>query len=173
MSEHRHTPDAHGPHSHSQTRYAQHLDELDFERSLHGCASRGDLASVARLLSRRRDVNAKDSNGLTALHYAARTGSVDVIDALILAGASVNNTSSELDSTPLHKACAGGHVGATKLLLKYRADPLARDHDGRTPLHVVASGPNSVSRTELVDLLMTAAPEAFNARDKNGSAPSL
>lgn len=48
-------------------------------------------------------VNRKDDDGLTALHYACRKGSKDIVKLLIENGAEVNSTSN-IGSTPLHMA---------------------------------------------------------------------
>ena len=58
---------------------------------------------VARLLEAGADVNARGSQNLTALHTAARRGSVDCAPLLIDAGANVNALSSN-GSTPLDTA---------------------------------------------------------------------
>lgn len=47
--------------------YAQTLDELSFERSLHGSANAGDLARVEKLLSKNTFVDERDYAGYTAL----------------------------------------------------------------------------------------------------------
>ncbi|TPX30172.1 hypothetical protein SmJEL517_g06208 [Synchytrium microbalum] len=164
----------HHDHTHAPSIFEQSLDELDFERSLHGASSRGDIDRVRWLLNRNALVNARDSSGLAALHYAARAGSIEVVEALLLAGADANTTSSELGCTPLHKAASGGKnsFNIAQILLKHGADPYSLETDGRTPLHVACDTRGSES-DELVQLLLKAAPDAINRKDQKGRLPNL
>ena len=55
---------------------------------LRDAASRGDLAEVERLLKAGADVNAKDNNGWTPLHWAAaKNPTPAVLEVLLKAGA--------------------------------------------------------------------------------------
>ena len=65
------------------------------------------------------DVNAVDEEEkLTALHYAARHGHVDVATVLIQNGADANAGVKTHDLTPLHFAAQNGHVEVAKLLVR-------------------------------------------------------
>ncbi|RUS31379.1 hypothetical protein BC938DRAFT_477936 [Jimgerdemannia flammicorona] len=69
---HSDTDHIHGPSCvHTHTPYHQTLDELDFQRSLHGACSQPDLARAQLLLDRKgaRIVNERDANGYTPLMY--------------------------------------------------------------------------------------------------------
>jgi len=80
--------------------------------------------------------NAKDKNN-TALHYAANSGSVDIITLLLDKGMSVNLTNTQ-DSTPLHFSAQFGHLEATKALVERGAAINSTDKNGDTPLIVSA-----------------------------------
>ncbi|KAJ3278534.1 Ankyrin repeat domain-containing protein 39 [Borealophlyctis nickersoniae] len=118
------------------TAYSQDLTELQFERSLHGGAHRGDLERVRALL-KKSNVDDRDTVGYTALHYASRQGHQDVCKALMDAGADPNARTKGLQTTPLHRAALADHVAIISMLLKNRADPTLRDSDGRTALDLV------------------------------------
>lgn len=71
----------------------------------HEGAHEGNIEAVKVLLE--ADVNAKDKEGYTPLHWAAALGHVEAIKVLVEAGADVN-PKDEYGSTPLHWAVRGG-----------------------------------------------------------------
>ncbi len=94
------------------------------------------------LLKRRVDVNAKDSEGETALSSAAGLNQTGIMRMLIRAGADVNARSSARE-TPLIEALAQASFDAAKVLLAAGADVNARDEDGRTALAIAKGTPPS------------------------------
>ena len=104
--------------------------------ALHLAAGTGDLVSVGYLITvHMADVDAKDAYGYTPQHYAAWTGHVSVVAALIAAGADVNVKDND-GRTPLYFA---GHAAVISTLLAAGADANEKDDDGRTPLHFAGS----------------------------------
>jgi uncharacterized protein len=83
------------------------------------------------------DVNARYSDGTTALHWAAHHGNVAVVEQLIAAGAQVN-VMNEYGSTPLAEAAVSGNAAIIRALLEAGADPESPNADGQTALMVVA-----------------------------------
>lgn len=71
------------------------------------------------------------------LHDAARYGEADTVRA-ILANMDVVDTADTDQSTPLHKACANGHVDCVRWLIRYNATH-APNAAGNTPLHWAAA----------------------------------
>lgn len=69
----------------------------------------------------------------TRLNFAASAGSIDVLQALLDSGTSVNSVDYD-DRTALHVASTRGQLETVKFLLIARADTKARDTFGRTPL---------------------------------------
>jgi len=55
-------------------------------------AAKGDIEAVKRELSKRLDINAKDSSGKTALMYASGKNFINIVKLLIQKGAKVNET---------------------------------------------------------------------------------
>lgn len=82
------------------------------------------------------DVEAKSDNGDNALMIAAWLGNLDGVQALIDAGAEVNRP----EWTPLHYACANGHLEIVKLLIENSAYIDAASPNGTTPIMMAARG---------------------------------
>ncbi|MEX2305864.1 MAG: ankyrin repeat domain-containing protein, partial [Waddliaceae bacterium] len=93
------------------------------------------------------DVNmtiSRDS-GLTPLHVASQFGNVEVVQALIEAGADVHRkelsySRGEFRRTPLHYASINGHVEVVQALIEAKAGMNVRDksNGNNTPLHYAA-----------------------------------
>ena len=99
---------------------------------------RAGAGDVTRCLEAGGDVNGRNEEGETPLHWAAkRNGKRDVMAALLKAGADPN-ARNEKGSTPLHWAADSGSPAGLTALLKAGADPNARDVWGYTPLHRAA-----------------------------------
>lgn len=84
---------------------------------LHQAAAEGDVVAVARILEQRDcDVNAVDSEGSTALHYAADQGFVEVAQELLAHGAAVNIADND-GQTPLMLAATCQQLEVARLLV--------------------------------------------------------
>ncbi len=102
-------------------------------------AMRGDLDQVTELLRSGADVNAPQSDGVTALHWAADNGDAALAGVLIYAGANLGPLTRNDAYTPMHMAARGGHAEVIALLLDAGADPaVATSRTGVTPMHLAA-----------------------------------
>ncbi len=114
-------------------------------------ARMGDLASVRTLLAEGEDANAAHGDGMSALHWAAQRGDVELARTLTQAGAAVGATTRIGDYTPLHVATEAGQAEVVELLLQAGADASARSANGTTPLHLAASAGSVQAITALLD----------------------
>src|SRR5215510_13739669 len=101
----------------------------------------GDKQAALALLSTHTDVNAAQSDGATALHWAAYLDDADTTARLLKAGARVD-AANNYGVTPLSLACGNGSAGVIDQLLKGGADPNRPVRSGETPLMLAARSGN-------------------------------
>jgi len=83
------------------------------------------------------DLNAASTEGSTALHFAINAGEVEIVQALLTAGADFT-TRNLAGVTPLHLAVVDGETAIVKLLLARGADAKAKDEASETLLMLAA-----------------------------------
>ena len=91
------------------------------ESPVADAAQAGDAAQVRALLQQGADVNAAQADGLTALHWAAMNNSVEIVDLLVYAGATLRPLTRVGGYTPLHLASRSGHGGVVSALIEARS----------------------------------------------------
>jgi uncharacterized protein len=96
-----------------------------------------DLARVRTLLTETVDVNARQGDGATALHWAVHRDEAAVVDLLIAAGAKAD-VSDDTGATPLHLACENRRGAMVQRLLAAGANPNAVLVGGATVLMTCA-----------------------------------
>ena len=100
-----------------------HIDYGDnFETPLIKAARSGTRAIARTLLARGADVNAKQTDGSTALNAAVGAGD-DQMVALLLAAKADPNTVNTYMQSPLSNAAAAENLKITEMLLKAKANP--------------------------------------------------
>jgi ankyrin repeat protein len=107
------------------------------EAPLIAAAKRGERDVVRSLVSRRADVNVREADGTTALHWAVRADDRETVALLIRAGADVR-AANQYGITPLWQAAVNGNAAVIEALLAAGADPNAALPSGETPLLVAA-----------------------------------
>jgi ankyrin repeat protein len=100
-------------------------------------AVRNDPALVPALLKQQVDVNARQGDGATALHWAVHRDDLATADLLMRAGAQVN-AANDVGATPLYLACTNRNAAMVGKLLTARADPNAALLNGETVLMTCA-----------------------------------
>jgi len=76
-----------------------------------------------------------DSVGCTFLHYAAGSGRLDIVKALVTKGADVS-AKNKINETPLHRSAARGHEEVVKYLVSQNANLHAFDDNNQKPADV-------------------------------------
>jgi uncharacterized protein len=85
---------------------------------------RRDTAAIRALMQKKADINAPQTDGTTALLWAARYDDIDTADALIRAGANVSRANRD-GATALQLAAINGSAAMIEKLVKAGADPNA------------------------------------------------
>jgi ankyrin repeat protein len=89
--------------------------------------------AVRALLAQNVDVNAPQSDGATALHWAAHRNDLDIADLLLRAGARAS-AANDYGITPLSLACTNRSAAMVEKLLAAGANPNLAQSNGETPL---------------------------------------
>ena len=121
---------------------------------LHMIAENPNLDVANLLLNAGADSNAKDSDGNSPLHVAARRNETEAIIETLIANGSVVDARGGSGHTPLHSAAAWNPtVAITETLIAAGANVQAITEHGLSPLHLaVRSNPNP----DLVKVLIAA-----------------
>ncbi|KAJ0395273.1 hypothetical protein P43SY_008439 [Pythium insidiosum] len=123
------------------------------------CAS---VASAVVLIDHGASLSAKNSSGMTALHYAASTGNAGIVSLLICRGADVNETDSR-GATALHWAVFEGFQYTAMLLVGHGADQSICDSERQTALMIASALGDAFLAKQLV---IEGAP--LGMQDKHG-----
>jgi ankyrin repeat protein len=103
------------------------------EAPLAEAAENRDADAIRRLLDNNSDVNASQTDGMTALHWAAHHDDLSTAKRLIAAGADAK-VANRYGVTPLSLACTNGSTTIVELLLSAGADPNSAGPGGETVL---------------------------------------
>ena len=113
-------------------------------------AKRADAAAVHALLQTGADVNAREVDGTTVLHWAAYHNDPELVDVLVRAGAKVG-ASNRYGVTPLWLATINGNAAIVERLLDAGADArAARTDNDETTLMIAARA----GHTEVMKVLL-------------------
>ena len=130
---------------------------LDLARSQENDGVAGVLEAAARAERQAKEIRpaphmaARDEDGMTPLHEAAKVGDTARIAELVGQGADLN-AGDEKRRTPLHHAAGTDNLKIIRTLVELGADPNARDGKDYTPLHHAAASRHPETITTLVEL---------------------
>ncbi len=132
-------------------------------------AMRNDSEGVYSLLEQGEDVNAPQGDGMTALHWAAENGDIEMVEVLLSAGAGLNSTTRLGSYTPLHLASKMGRDTVIRALLGAGQDPNVPALSGMTALHYAAAS----GSIEAVDILVNGGAEVDAKEYDGGQTPLM
>ena len=122
------------------------------ESPVADAARAGDRDAVKSLMKEGADVNAPQGDGMTALHWAAERGDLELTNILIYGGANVAAVTRIGQYTPLHVAARTGNAAVVKALVAAKADVAAKaSPSGVPPLHLAAASGDLDTITTLLD----------------------
>ena len=132
-------------------------------------AMRGDAEEVHELLRAGADVNAAQGDGMTALHWAAENGRIELAEVLVFAGANPEAATRLGGFTPLMVASRAGHAGIVRLLADAGANLEATTETGETAFHYAAWSGNP----EIAVALAEKGAEVDAQESANGQTPLM
>jgi ankyrin repeat protein len=121
------------------------------DSSLADAAMSGNREAVMALVRQKANVNAPQGDGTTALHWAAFHDDVEMVKALLAAGANPKAATREGAITPLSMACTNGGAAVIEALLKAGADANEKNANGTTALMTAASAGSVDALRTLLD----------------------
>jgi ankyrin repeat protein len=119
--------------------------------SLVDAAMQGNHDVVKSMLKQGADVNTAQGDGMTALHWAAQKGDLELAQTLLYAGANVRATTRVGGYTPLLIASKSGNTSIVEALLGAGADPNGATTNGATPLMLAAQGGSAAAVNALLE----------------------
>ena len=120
------------------------------------------------LISKNAQIDATDSNGLTALQYAVKAHSFEAVSMLLSKGANLSVVDSK-GNTLLHIACTTGSYEIVQLLISKGLDVNARNNFKETPLHSAVIGGN----TNIINLLVATGSQVYAINNDGLTAMNL
>ncbi|KAI9803284.1 MAG: hypothetical protein M1825_002075 [Sarcosagium campestre] len=110
---------------------------VPLEEDIMQLARLGEIGPIKNLFdSGKFDIQYKDDEGITPLHWAAINNQYALCKFLIDAGSDINAKGGESAATPIMWATQRGHYYIANLLLQHGADTLATDVQGYNVLHL-------------------------------------
>lgn len=127
--------------------------------------SDGNIEFIQSFIQAGADPLAKDSQGWTAMHYAASSGKIEVIK-YFLSYLQLINAKSNDGTTPLLIAAKKGTKEICEVMIKAGADPLAKNITLKTALHEAVEN----EKSDIVHLLLPY-KALINAKDIRDETP--
>ena len=121
------------------------------ESPVADAAKNGDIALIKQLLKGGIEVNEPQGDGMTALHWAAERGNIELAEVLIYAGANPMAGTRIGQYKPLHLAAKKGNAGVINILLDAGIDPnIKTANSGSTALHLASASGDTETVTSLL-----------------------
>ncbi|XP_065208838.1 uncharacterized protein LOC135837476 [Planococcus citri] len=149
-------------------RYDQSLFSIINQKKMFTALERGDVEDFKKYLQNGADINGRNIDSWTALHYAAAGPSLEAMRFILNQNsdlsAEVKNTDGQ---SPLHIAAARGQKHIAEFLLAEVHVPVDdRDKNNRTPLHMAAKN----GHKDVVNVLLKFNADT-NCKDRHSHSP--
>lgn len=145
----------------------------DFDYAMMGYGRNKELVRAMLDSGKVRPNEPHPQSKVTAVTSAAHAGAAAVLEELVAKGGDLLTVTGR-NFTVLHYACMGTptpeRIQCIQFLLSKKANLLAVDDIGNTPLHR-AAGMNASA--EMVEVLLSKEPKALNMLDKRGYTPLM
>ena len=145
----------------ANTDISEHSNIENIYRKFLVLAKRGDrekfleiFGQILSLDKNNRDINYKDEEGYSALHYACDEGNLKIVEILIDAHCNPNILNN-LKQTPLHLSAKGGYFDISKKLIESGAILNVYDSEKNSPLHYICKN----NYVELLKFFLTKSPQ--------------
>jgi ankyrin repeat protein len=127
-----------------------------------------DHETLRALIKQQADVNAREGDGATALHWAVVRDDVEAVEELLRAGANTN-AANDYGVTPVSLACINRNATVVKKLVAAGADPNAATSMGETALMTCTR----TGSADAVAALLDHGANNVNAREKSQGQTAL
>lgn len=124
---------------------------------------KGDETAVLHVLRLGADVNGRDLEGMSALHWAASSEDSDKLTFLLINLKSDINAIDKYGRTPLHYHAASGRVYGVTCLLHFGAKLNVTAADDQTPLQYALQH----GQKEVIRLLTAYGGKSYSTDDKS------
>ena len=132
------------------------------EVPLSDAAEAQDAKRIRQLLQSQEDIDAKQVDGMAALHWAAYHDNAKLGSLLLKKGATAS-VENRYGITPMHLACLNGNAQFIGALIKHGTDPDSSILGGETALMTAAR----TGKPEAVEVLLHAGVKV-DAKERNG-----
>ena len=139
-------------------------------RLIHHAVQHGWLDIVIELATKYKcDVNCKDEDGATPLHWAGKYSQLEITTYLINEHQCDPMTEDSEHWTPLHCVCYGGNLEITQYLISEACckNPSRKNKKGNTPLHLACNG----DHLNITRYLISEAHFDPSCKNKKGNTP--
>ena len=144
-------------------RYADAVSESKTSAQKKDVKVLEDINQIPLELLPREATDAANTDGMTALLFAAQNGNKAIVQFLLENGADVKAQETVLSRSALHFAAENGDLDTVKYLAEHGADLLDKDNYGATALHYAAKN----NRLDVVKFLVSKKMD-YTAKDVRG-----